>query len=484
MEKVRNCRNSTCKGILPSGYKKVHCEACLEIDRKKANTRNEEVRIQQEQELANAKVGDKVICQKCHQPELVKGFMTKQKPPKQSTKCQHCYNGQAKVESGREDRDQKEYYKEYESRPEVKERREEYRPVRKRFLEENPEISLLSDATRRNKKIVTEGDKYWDHKLETQQEWKAKNPEKLAVYYEKGKTSEKRKISTVKGASSRGKGIPNLLTDHEISELLHDECYYCEAPAGERFSGVDRLNSNEVYINGNAESCCKQCNYAKGGISVAQFVSQAAHIVIFNLPELKDLATRFCLPIIQVYSPSSFESVKRRAAEKGLDFDLTEDQYTILRNGHCYLCGVKPNKGCGIDRFDNFIGYIFLNCRSCCNDCNMMKRDESYDSFIQRCIRIIHRFQDRTNLPTVSRQKRMEKSIFVKPKATLTRREVSAIYAKHYFDNSVIIVKRKLGPLIEQDSITHDAYEKTVEDELARALQKKIEALEQEEEEM
>ncbi len=42
----------------------------------------------------------------------------------------------------------------------------------------------------------------------------------------------------------------------------------------------------------------------------------------------------------------------------------------------------------GIDRFDNTIGYIKDNCRSCCSLCNYLKRDSSYEKFINKIKRI------------------------------------------------------------------------------------------------
>jgi hypothetical protein len=91
----RGCPNS----ILPDGYLFNTCESC----RQKANGRSTNlkanIRILQKTQLAEAKDGDLVICQQCHNDKLKKGFMTLK--GKQSTKCFDCYQIQAKIQAER-----------------------------------------------------------------------------------------------------------------------------------------------------------------------------------------------------------------------------------------------------------------------------------------------------------------------------------------------------------------------------------------------
>lgn len=80
------------------------------------------------------------------------------------------------------------------------------------------------------------------------------------------------------------------------------------------------------------------------------------------------------------------------AKRRGLDFELTEDQFLLLSSQNCFYCDRPPsnrynnsNGGAGyyhgdfihsgIDRVDNTKGYLFENCVPCCKECNFMKAD-------------------------------------------------------------------------------------------------------------
>ena len=56
-----------------------------------------------------------------------------------------------------------------------------------------------------------------------------------------------------------------------------------------------------------------------------------------------------------------------------------------------YICGKKNSitHRNGIDRFDNTLGYIESNCKSCCNTCNMMKNRFSYHDILDKFNKIV-----------------------------------------------------------------------------------------------
>ena len=82
---------------------------------------------------------------------------------------------------------------------------------------------------------------------------------------------------------------------------------------------------------------------------------------------------------------------KRRATLKSFEFSLTKLDHETITAKDCYICG-KPNTQShanGIDRYDNTIGYVLDNCRSCCGECNYMKREYSYDDLFDK-FKLIH----------------------------------------------------------------------------------------------
>ena len=98
-----------------------------------------------------------------------------------------------------------------------------------------------------------------------------------------------------------------------------------------------------------------------------------------------------------------FSAYKTRAKGAGRAFTLTLEAFEMLVTASCFYCGALPSNRRvrypskqiaaihGIDRMDNAEGYIQSNCVPCCKDCNFMKKNHSFYSFIDRCKRIAER---------------------------------------------------------------------------------------------
>ena len=81
-----------------------------------------------------------------------------------------------------------------------------------------------------------------------------------------------------------------------------------------------------------------------------------------------------------------FDSYRRRAAKKGLEFELTRERFRELTQESCHYCGDLPSQQThsaktnghftytGIDRLDNNLGYIEGNMVPCCGGCNRAKK--------------------------------------------------------------------------------------------------------------
>lgn len=82
-----------------------------------------------------------------------------------------------------------------------------------------------------------------------------------------------------------------------------------------------------------------------------------------------------------------FSTYKRNAKIRGLEFNLTKEQFYLISTKECIYCGSKPSKASGysgkknspkfiyngIDRKDNTIGYSIENSVPCCTICNRAK---------------------------------------------------------------------------------------------------------------
>lgn len=96
-----------------------------------------------------------------------------------------------------------------------------------------------------------------------------------------------------------------------------------------------------------------------------------------------------------------FRSTYRISAkQRGMVFDLDQEQFDALIAEDCHYCGAAPvlrprtaNTGgpllCnGIDRMDPSVGYELDNCVPCCRHCNYAKRDLTAVDFIEHAKRI------------------------------------------------------------------------------------------------
>lgn len=85
------------------------------------------------------------------------------------------------------------------------------------------------------------------------------------------------------------------------------------------------------------------------------------------------------------------DSYKFRARQKGLAFELSEEQFRNLSQMNCHYCDAKPSGTSksrydvfvynGLDRKDSAQGYILDNVVPCCSICNHAKHTMSYDTF-------------------------------------------------------------------------------------------------------
>lgn len=89
-----------------------------------------------------------------------------------------------------------------------------------------------------------------------------------------------------------------------------------------------------------------------------------------------------------------FLCYKNRAKRKGINFDLSKEEFLDAVSKPCFYCGKtlsnymkagKRNGGFsynGIDRFDNTKGYVKDNCIPCCINCNKAKLDQTHEEFL------------------------------------------------------------------------------------------------------
>lgn len=93
-------------------------------------------------------------------------------------------------------------------------------------------------------------------------------------------------VRDLKGRANKRRWVFNL-TNERIRELTSSNCKYCGCEPSQIknmgvkqningdyiYNGLDRVDSNLGYIEGNVVPCCKVCNYAKRKMSLFEFVN-------------------------------------------------------------------------------------------------------------------------------------------------------------------------------------------------------------------
>lgn len=79
------------------------------------------------------------------------------------------------------------------------------------------------------------------------------------------------------------------------------------------------------------------------------------------------------------------------AKKRGLIFDLSKDDFNRLLLAPCEYCGALSNPIGGIDRVDNGVGYIAGNIVPCCTVCNLAKRNQTKEEFLDWAMRVATR---------------------------------------------------------------------------------------------
>ena len=68
------------------------------------------------------------------------------------------------------------------------------------------------------------------------------------------------------------KNIEFTLNQYIFFTILHTQCYICGKDGIKNELGLDRINKNIGYVQGNVAACCWECNKAKGKLDNLKFL--------------------------------------------------------------------------------------------------------------------------------------------------------------------------------------------------------------------
>ena len=373
-----------CRAQLDAEYPKSTCEECLVVEREKDRARRGYA------QKTTAPEPNKQVCTTCCKTLDEEQFIGHNDV--QTKTCASCRESNRLQDMKRDKEHRNELARIAEQKPERK-------AVKQQWNENNYEKVALKSMNYRQRQIEADVDQYLNKNAENAKQWRDNNPEKVAI-------NNLNKINSVElqygvySRSARDKNLDFNLSLTDFTTLTEQSCYYCGIVQERGFNGIDRMNSVVGYIADNCVSCCQMCNYMKASLSVDAFLGRVEHILTHN----GRINGRLFPEMFPDYTSASYTEYKNRASKKNLDFALSQDEYLRLITQDCYLCGKNSNSQHlnGIDRIDNNKGYMMDNVKSCCANCNYMKKNYILEDVFNKCMEIylfniVHKLELQTN---------------------------------------------------------------------------------------
>lgn len=173
-------------------------------------------------------------------------------------------------------------------------------------------------------------------------------------------------------------------------------------------ASLDRINSHDGYIEGNLQWLDKTINAMKLNMKQIYFIELCEKITQLQTNTLKNFSSYN----EQIKIPNKiFSRIKRRSAEKGLEFNISIEYIEKLfykQSQSCKLSGLKIKfaknnyeldngfNTASLDRIDSSKGYTVGNVQWLHKDVNKMKLDHPQEKFIELCKAVAAHNQEST----------------------------------------------------------------------------------------
>lgn len=383
---LKCCKNVSrgCRAQLPKDGKST-CEPCLAVYREKDHEKRGTIIITETEKMCSA------CCKMCPLDHFI-GVHNDTK------RCTACREDGKKNDAKRNKEHVNELSRENGKKPERVE-------VKKQWVANNPEKVALYDINYKARQIERDQEGYLKKQAENSKNWRIANPEKVEIMNQKRVENVDSSLTRYK-YSAQLKGIVFEIED-KFHEMVKTPCYYCGIMQEKGFNGLDRLDVTKGYTRENTVPCCEVCNFMKGDESPNTFIHHTEHILThLGIVPGRRFETKNTIKV-------SFARYKQRAEKKKLDFVFTEETFEQEIQKDCYLCGKQnsDNHCNGLDRVDNKKGYVLDNVRTCCGNCNYLKRDYSYDVVIEKCRLIYENKPAEVEITPVVRVKKTKEEI-------------------------------------------------------------------------
>lgn len=362
---IRGCRES-----LDKDERFSKCASCREKERQKDNEKRNRIKIMNETQTTDSKTEKQ--CNTCTKLFPIDHF--KGERHEETKTCSTCRSSNKKHDLNRDHEKRKEQGHVYDSKESRKVRKKEWK-------EENYDKYAMAWMNYRERQKNENLNEYLRKCAEYQKHWREENPEKMLVLKESHKKSASHQYQ-IYSKNAIKKNVEFSLIFEDFQTITNNNCFYCDESNPRGFQGIDRKDQTVGYVRENCIPCCKMCNYLKGSLHKNVFLERVEHILTYQ-GRIQGHLHPECFAN---HRSCNYKSYKYRANKKQIEFLINEQIFEETRLNPCYICGknIDEQHMNGIDRFDNMKGYELENIRSCCGECNTMKKKYVYDSFINK----------------------------------------------------------------------------------------------------
>lgn len=236
----------------------------------------------------------------------------------------------------------------------------------------------------REKKRSEDEEAYLKRNSECMKSWRAKNKDHLAKWRTNNVNYRLKGIK--QQAKLKGYTWSEDMDEEACVAMMTSPCFYCEYKSEESVNGIDRMDNTKGYVKENCVGCCKRCNFIKKSLDAHTFVERCVHI-----SSCHGDGTIYHASAWPQTGPALYSAYRKRAEAKGLDFELSKEDFDGISEKECHYCKRQCEAGSGIDRVDNGRGYTIDNVIPCCSECNAMRTLLSLDDFVTGCKRVAAR---------------------------------------------------------------------------------------------
>lgn len=372
-----NYNKRGCITQLDLDYKFVACPDCLLKEREKDKAKRELAK-QKLEEVAETNSTTKT-CTVCCKELPMEEFQGERSFKTITKTCKSCRNSN-KINDKKRDKDHRNEL------ARICAKKPENIIVKQKWVEANYEKVAEKWMNYRGRQIEENQEEYLKRNAEHAKSWRENNPEKV----------KENNILRVKNTNNhyknyiRNAGDKNLnfdLPQELFMQKIKEPCHYCgETDEHKGFNGIDRMNQQMGYIVDNCVSCCQMCNYMKKSLNEKTFLQRVEHILVYNKLVEGNLHPESFANHLRV----QYKLYIDRANKKGWEFSVSQSEFYQLTSKDCYICGKKSDKTHtnGMDRFDNTLPYVLENIKSCCGECNYMKKNYVYSDMIEKLKKI------------------------------------------------------------------------------------------------